>query len=320
MEALSFLKPNPDTDEIKAIFYCLQTSQIENDQFIQNGMREGYSVGVIIVGEDYDYDLNTRYEKLYGYKFSIVVSEEELINHLISIVDAADPDILTGYETENSSWGFVSVRCTRKYGHTIFIHLSYVDRNLMNEISRILTEKKENQSEMDFFNTWGYQKTTSWTTCGRLFLNCWRIMRAELSLTSYTLENIVFHVLHKRFDSYLLQIIQSIPKFAHDKLSVWYKSVNIDMKWRTFNYYFDRVQYTLQILDDTNFISRTCEYARVFGIDFSSVSGRGSQYKVESMMARIAKPENFIMISPSHEDVTIKTFFLLLLGSKYESC
>jgi len=33
---------------------------------------------------------------------------------------------------------------------------------------------------------------------------------------------------------------------------------------------------------------------------------RGSQFKVESFMFRIAKPENFILISPSKGDVSVQ--------------
>ena len=45
------------------------------------------------------------------------------------------------------------------------------------------------------------------------------------------------------------------------------------------------------------------EFARVFGVDFLSVLTRGSQFKVEAFMFRLAKPENFVLISPSREDV-----------------
>lgn len=34
-----------------------------------------------------------------------------------------------------------------------------------------------------------------------------------------------------------------------------------------------------------------------------SVLTRGSQFKVEAFMFRLAKPESFILISPSREDV-----------------
>ncbi|XP_035734954.1 DNA polymerase zeta catalytic subunit-like isoform X3 [Vespa mandarinia] len=46
-------------------------------------------------------------------------------------------------------------------------------------------------------------------------------------------------------------------------------------------------------------IGRTSEYARLFGIQFYEVFSRGSQFRVESMMLRLAKPLNFIAVSPS---------------------
>jgi len=44
----------------------------------------------------------------------------------------------------------------------------------------------------------------------------------------------------------------------------------------------------------------------VFGVDFASVMFRGSQYKVESFMFRIAKPESFILVSPSKHQVGLQ--------------
>lgn len=41
----------------------------------------------------------------------------------------------------------------------------------------------------------------------------------------------------------------------------------------------------------------------MFGIDFFSVLHRGSQYKVESFLFRMAKPESYLIMSPSREDV-----------------
>ena len=41
----------------------------------------------------------------------------------------------------------------------------------------------------------------------------------------------------------------------------------------------------------------------MFGVDFFSVINRGSQYKVESFMFRIGKPESLVFLSPSKDDV-----------------
>lgn len=77
-------------------------------------------------------------------------------------------------------------------------------------------------------------------------------------------------------------------------------------------YYIDRVQMNIDLLNVSEIISRTTESARVFGIDFYSVITRGSQFKVESIMFRIAKPENFVLISPSRKQVFHFFFFYLL--------
>lgn len=50
-------------------------------------------------------------------------------------------------------------------------------------------------------------------------------------------------------------------------------------------------------------INRTSELARVFGIDFFSVLSRGSQYRVESMLLRLARTQNYLAISPGGQQV-----------------
>ena len=51
---------------------------------------------------------------------------------------------------------------------------------------------------------------------------------------------------------------------------------------------------------------RYSEFARVFGIEFFSVISRGSQFKVESFMFRIGKPESLVFISPSKSQVRLQ--------------
>ena len=48
---------------------------------------------------------------------------------------------------------------------------------------------------------------------------------------------------------------------------------------------------------------RTGELARAFGIDFFSVLTRGSQYRVEAMMVRLAHTQNYLLPTPSKEQV-----------------
>lgn len=57
------------------------------------------------------------------------------------------------------------------------------------------------------------------------------------------------------------------------------------------------------MLEKLDIIPRTAELARVFGIDFFSVLSRGSQYRVESMILRLSKPLNYILASPTKQQV-----------------
>jgi DNA polymerase zeta len=75
------------------------------------------------------------------------------------------------------------------------------------------------------------------------------------------------------------------------------------LKYRLLKYYLKRVQMNLDMLDASQVVTRTCESARVFGVDFYAVISRGSQYKVESIMFRIAKPENYVLITPNRRQV-----------------
>lgn len=57
------------------------------------------------------------------------------------------------------------------------------------------------------------------------------------------------------------------------------------------------------MLEQLDLIGRTGELARAFGIDFFSVLTRGSQYRVESLLVRMAHSQNYLMLSPNREQV-----------------
>jgi DNA polymerase elongation subunit (family B) len=74
-------------------------------------------------------------------------------------------------------------------------------------------------------------------------------------------------------------------------------------RWRTDSYYLERAQCNFYLLDALNVISRTSEFARMYGITFYSVLSRGSQYRVESLMLRMTKPRNYVCVSPTRQQV-----------------
>lgn len=74
-------------------------------------------------------------------------------------------------------------------------------------------------------------------------------------------------------------------------------------KWRCLKYWIARARLSLAMVEQLDLAGRTGELARTFGIDFESVLTRGSQYRVESMLVRLAHTQNYLMLSPSREQV-----------------
>jgi len=268
------LAPNPEEDEISCVFWCIKSEDKDLDQ---NGTLAGVHVGILAQPK-----MNGFGAKM-GRAAMIDVEQEptelDLITRLVDIVRYYDPDILTGYEVHNSSWGYLIERARRKY-----------DYNLCDELSRVKSEShgrfgKEN-------DRWGFNHTSTIRVTGRHMINIWRAMRSELNLLQYTMENVVFHLLHRR-----------IPHYSFKDLTMWYQSNKPRDLAKIMDYFVSRVQMDLEILEANELIPRTSEQARLLGIDFFSVFSRGSQFKVESLMFRIAKPENFILISPSKKQV-----------------
>ena len=164
------------------------------------------------------------------------------------------------------------------------------DYNLCDEFSRMKSQSHGRFGREN--DKWGFNQTSTIRITGRHVINIWRAMHGELNLLQYTMENIVFHLLHRR-----------IPHYAHIDLTKWYNSrIPRDLA-RVIDYFVSRVQLDLEILEENELVPRISEQARLLGVDFFSVISRGSQFKVESLMFRIAKPENLILISPSRKQV-----------------
>ncbi|KAF2709454.1 hypothetical protein K504DRAFT_378576 [Pleomassaria siparia CBS 279.74] len=261
--------PDPAEDEIQCIFWCIQGEE--------DAANDRPKVGILCLsGQD---GIARRIEKQTAVEVQYEEDELDLINRIVDIVRQFDPDVLTGYEVHNGSWGYLIERSRMKYEY-----------DLCEEISRM-----KSQSHGRFgreADRWGFTHTSTIRVTGRHMINIWRAMRGELNLLHYTMENVVFHLLHKR-----------IPHYQYSDLTNWYTSPKPRDLAKVLDYFVSRVQLNLDILEANEIIPRTSEQARLLGVDFFSVISRGSQFKVESTMFRIAKPENFILISPSRKQV-----------------
>lgn len=194
--------------------------------------------------------------------------EQELIRSVIRLVHALDPDILGGYEVLSSSWGYLNERAAH-YGMDLWQELSRVSQ------PRVIPFHEKDQG-----------------VTGRYMLSINQTIRADVNLRQYTLESAAWHVLGRK-----------VPFYRAHVLTAWSASGQVKDLSRLVYHYRRRVAVSLALIEATELISRTSEQARILGTDFASVLERGSQFKVESVMLRVAKPENFVMPSPNHEQV-----------------
>lgn len=268
------LVPNPEEDEVQCIFWATKS-----DENFQEGSQSADATvcGIIVVSEDGT--LAEQMRKQLQFEVMEESTELDAMVRMVEVVRNRDPDILTGYEVHGSSWGYLIERARHKY-----------DYNLCDEFSRM-----KSQSHGRFgkdADRWGFNTTSTIRVTGRHMINIWRAMRGELNLLQYTMENVVWHLLHRR-----------IPHYTHSTLTNWYTSGRQRDLAKCLRYYTTRTKMDIQILEENELIPRTSEQARLLGVDFFSVFSRGSQFKVESIMFRIAKPENFVLVSPSRKQV-----------------
>ncbi|XP_035890639.1 DNA polymerase zeta catalytic subunit isoform X2 [Anopheles stephensi] len=275
------LRPNPSTDPIAAIFY-----RIHND--VPSDHPKASSVCGIILNRDQAQVAESVAHEAAGGKMCFkynqssnvadvvtVSGELELYEKFLLLISFWDPDIFTGYEIESVSWGYVIER-----GYAL-------EMNLMKQLSRVPSVDKvqvTEEEQRELLEMHDY--SAGLKIPGRILLDIWRLMRHEIALTSYTFENVVYHVLHRR-----------VPNHSYRQLTrLWNKSYS---RWVVLEYYLERVNGNFEILHQLDLIGRTAELAKLFGIQFYEVLSRGSQFRVESMMLRIAKPKNFVSVSPS---------------------
>lgn len=265
------LKPDPALDSIQAIFYTIVNDVPDCDQLEQQ------KTGIIVHGLD-EQKINVFQRSGFKADILIVDTEKKLFEHFLQLVRKVDPDILSGFEIERSSWGYLIDR-----GNVLGIDMLVC-------LSRVLPSERKRpeiiQTEDDPGAGADKEYENDIQIRGRILLNVWRLIRHEIALTSYTFENIVYHVLHQR-----------IP--LHSYAFMTHKWQDPSTIWIVVQHFIYKSTQTLKILNTLDLVGRTCELAKLFGIQFFEVLSRGSQFRVESMMMRISKPMNYVSISPS---------------------
>uniref|UniRef100_A0A672YWW1 DNA polymerase zeta catalytic subunit n=1 Tax=Sphaeramia orbicularis TaxID=375764 RepID=A0A672YWW1_9TELE len=266
------LEPDPEFDPVCALFYCLSSDAP------LPGVDGTQLTGAIVVDKDHQSrdqaPLLVR-SGVSGLQVTYAADERTLFQELVTIMRRFDPDILFGYEVQMRSWGYLLQRAEA------------LGLDLCQQLSRVPGDSKENRFTADR-DEYGADTMTEIHVVGRIILNLWRVMKTEAALNNYSFENVAFHVLHQRF-----------PLYSPRTLSDWFDHNTDVYRWKMVDHYVSRVCGSMQLLQQHDIIGRTSELARVFGIQFYHVLTRGSQYRVESMMLRVAKPLNYIPVTPS---------------------
>lgn len=265
------LRPDPAIDGVQAIFYHIVNDVPESCQ------TDLHKCGVIVHGLD---ELKVNVFRRSGFKADILVVDDEvkMMEHFVHLIRKLDPDILSGYEIEKTSWGYLIDR-----GNVLGL-------DMLTLLSRVLPSERKRPDIVQVEDDPGAGADKEYENDiqirGRILLNVWRLIRHEIALTAYNFENVVYHVLHQR-----------VPLHSYKFLThKWSSPLTIGI---VVEYFLFKSSYTLEILNTLDLIGRTCELAKLFGIQFFEVLSRGSQFRVESMMMRISKPMNYVSVSPS---------------------
>lgn len=258
--------PDPAHDEIVCIFYELYNDVPANDETTSNNnvtLLPQQASGILIN------DSRQSIDRLPCQKITRVHSEAALLMELVKLIRKWDPDIFAGYEIEMASWGYIIQRSQA----IKFDLVPLISRIPSQRVAKFKPSDDENHSQQQHDEFIGFEYDSEYKLHGRILLDVWRLLRGEIALTSYSFENIMYHVMHRR-----------CPLYSHEKLTNLWKDTKT--KWIVIEYYLDRVKGTLEILNQLDLVGRTCELAKLFGIQFYEVLSRGSQFRVESMMLR----------------------------------
>lgn len=218
------LNPDPAIDPICAIFLT-----ITNDS--PPGHRLEQSITKVIVVEKITEATKHLERCVFNLDITYVDSETVLIEKIIELVKHHDPDILCGYETETSSWGYFLERA------------QILGLEIVKEVSRITEKHRQKRWRGD-------ENDFEGKVLGRIMLNVWRLFRHEMALSSYSFENCMYQVLKER-----------VPTYGYAQLWNWWSEESRILRWIPVEYYLTRLSGTVRMLDKLDIISK---YTTVF--------------------------------------------------------
>lgn len=177
-----------------------------------------------------------------------------MLERFVEIICYFDPDILMGWEIQGGSLGYLAERAL------------YLGMNLLKKLSRTPFHEKRDKIEDSghpklsdvlpevtiaetvletsvIEDEWGRTHASGLHVGGRIVLNIWRLMRAELKLNMYTAEAVAEVVLR-----------QKIPVFSDRILNQWYFSGIGRARDKCVEYVIERAMLNIRIMDQLDMV------------------------------------------------------------------
>ncbi|VFQ97794.1 unnamed protein product [Cuscuta campestris] len=188
-------------------------------------------------------------DALSGCKVWDFCEEKHLFSKFVKIFSSIDPDVVMGWDIQGGSLGFLAERA------------SHIGIDLLRKISRALSEthapskdydeeKRSNlfsepiirdsvlcEDMMIIDDEWGRTHASGIHVGGRIVLNIWRLMRGEVKLNMYTIENVAEAVLRRK-----------IPSIPGKVLTNWFLSGPGRARFRCIEYILERAKLNIQII------------------------------------------------------------------------
>ena len=168
----------------------------------------------------------------------VLPSERATLLALESIFARFDPDVVAGWDMERASLKWLIRR-----GEALDEPLDMARR-----LSRAPGEPRSDKHGND---EWGAATTSDVHLTGRVVLALWRVMRSELKLCSYTLENVAAKVLNRR-----------LPQVQPYLRRAWWAS-GAAGRARALRLELDRTEAQVAILEKLDLLNRFSESARL---------------------------------------------------------
>ena len=265
-----------DKDEVCAIFYTVASETTDGWKIQSTALVSTHLLRV--TKPDL---LRKSFRSLENKTIEFVKDELELIERFTHVLQQADPDIVICYEMKLSLYYLIK-RAKTKYHLDLLVTLSRVPEQQEN-VTRSRSHMGADGSDLPVI-------------VGRILLELWKILRSEITLNIYTFENAIYHVLHERVPRYDFSLLskwfidEGKSDFCSRKMRIvrWRLSgLNPSFGLRNFvtllDYGWTRSIGNFRLIYELDLITKTSEFARIYGIEFYHVRGNLSPSKLLSI-------------------------------------